>query len=379
MNGWHRRPLVGSAVLGVLLVLAFLVWGDRSAILQRSTESTPRDLATQRGQPAGSLGATSKAALPAVGAAGAGNAGEAIARGAQPMSDQELRAALENLRQDKATVERLAAMRRLANSDDPEAIRALWEAAGDEDPRVAQAAVGLLTQTGIAGGADAPIEPEAATSKETTEETAESKNEPEPSPIPGLREQLRDPDPAVVAQAIEALETLGGPEAVAALGELLSRSSASSELKVRAIEAVEWIESSDGVNVLRSALWDADLQVAMAAVEALESFSGSALADPAVEALADTFRRSGSLDLQVRALEALSMLDGEHAIAITTQVIEANPEGPLYGAALEVLFDLGDHTNIPQIRNAFETTTDPAARQVLADLLEMLGENVDAG
>jgi HEAT repeat protein len=282
-----------------------------------------------------------------------------------------------------ASEERAAAIRRLAASNAPEAIRALWESAGDEDPEVAEAALEALLQPGVARlpEPDRPAEARSLVEPET-DGVAEDGDVSEPGgaedgdALAVLRDRLADPDPAVVEDAISELETRGGPEAVAALAELLARPSTSTALKLRAIEAVEWIESADSIPVLRSALWDADLQVAMAAVEAFETFGGRALADPAVDALSDVFRRSDAPALQIRAMEALQWLDGERAVAVTTQVLEDNPEGPLYGLALETLYQLGDHSTIPALRNAYATTQDPGARQVLADLLDMLGEDV---
>lgn len=370
------------ALLAAVVAASVVIWAGRSEL--RSRASTPpgsqplTSAAPGEGQPQAS-------GLPAVGA-GAGGAAQdrvdlAEAR-AQQLSEEELRAEIERLSAERSAEERVAAIRRLSQSDAPDAIRALWESASDEDATVAEAAVRALMGLGVAvrpadSGASVPDlatteGPDAGATEPQPDESAPA----EPSPVDALRDQLNDPNPAVVAEAIAELETLGTPEAIAALGDLIGRSSTSTALKLRAIEALEWTESSRGIPILRSALWDADPQVANAAVVALESYAGGALSDAAVEAVAEVFRRSGSLDLQVRALEAIGWLEGDRAIALTTQVLEANPTGPLYGVALEILYELGDQSTIPALWTAYSSTSDPGAKQVLADLLDMLGEDV---
>lgn len=186
--------------------------------------------------------------------------------------------------------------------------------------------------------------------------------------LPSLRRALRDQDPVVRAIAANSLGNIESADAAEDLERLVG-SDPDRRVRLEAIEALGDIEAPRSANALGAVLDGSDIELAIAAAEAISNL------DDLQQAPAALTRAAASPDPRLRLAVANALgniADPATTEALTRLLADANPE--VRRAAVEGLGGIGSRESVPALTRAL-SDTDAEVRRAVAEALGEIEED----
>jgi HEAT repeat protein len=182
-----------------------------------------------------------------------------------------------------------------------------------------------------------------------------------------LRPALRDADELTRVTAVEALGNIGDPAPTEEL-EKLVRNDGSRKVRLAAIGALGNLEQAGSVTVLAAVMEQADMELAIAAAEAISNLDELHVAPPAL------LRAAGSTNAELRRAVAntLSNISDPAALSALLKLIN-DPEVEIRLAAISGLEGIGSREAVPALTKAL-ADTDAEVRRAAAEALGEIEE-----